>query len=386
MSSSRRPPKLGILGGGQLARMMAQPAIRLGIDVYVLDRAPNSPAALAGARETVGDWNDIPTLLRFSDGLDVITLDHEFVDAQALWALEQSGQTVRPGSSTLAKIQDKLVQKQTLADAGLPVAPFREISSLGGLALAGSQMGWPLYLKTRRDGYDGKGNRLVTGPEDVPAAWKEFGSRPGGVYVEGEVPFTRELAVMVVRTVGGRIEHYPLVETIQRNHICRLVLAPAIAVTAVNHRAIDVAIAAANAVETVGALVVELFETADGEVLVNELAPRPHNSGHYTIEACRTSQFENHVRAVLDLPLGSCRTIVPAAVMMNLLAGGDGPGRPAGIDRALAVPDTMLHLYGKAEARTGRKMGHVTAVGATVNDARERAERAAGMLRFEEDA
>lgn len=382
----RRLLRLGVAGGGQLARMMIPPANRLGVSVSVLDRNGGSPAYLAGAAETVGNWNDPAALVAFGRGLDCVTLDHEFVDADALQALEDSGVPVRPGAATLRIIQDKLVQKQTLSDAGLAVAPFRPVESAEDLQQAGRIFGWPLYLKARRNGYDGHGNLLVRSAAEVSEAWERFGGQPGGVYVEANVPFVRELAVMTVRSLDGQIVCYPVVETVQADHICHEVRFPAPSSDAVQARARELAAAATEAVQTVGALGVELFETESGDVLVNELAPRPHNSGHYTIEACYTSQFENHVRAVLGYPLGSPEPRCDAAVMLNLLADGGGPGQPEGIAAALAIDGVSLHLYGKAEARTGRKMGHLTVVGDELDDVLQRARRAAAAIRFADGA
>ncbi|MCS7002383.1 MAG: 5-(carboxyamino)imidazole ribonucleotide synthase [Dehalococcoidia bacterium] len=380
--TGRTPARLGVLGGGQLARMMVPPAHRLGVRVHTLERTAGSPAALAGAIETVGDWNDPATLIAFGAELDVVTLDHEFVDASALEALAASGVAVRPGASVLARIQDKLAQKQTLAAAGIPVAAFRPVQRTDDLISAGRELGWPLVLKTRRNGYDGRGNRTVHGPDEAAAAFAQFAGRPGGLYVEQFVPFARELAVMVARSLSGEIALYPVVETVQRSHICHVVTMGAPIAPGVADRARRLASAAAQATETVGVMGVELFETTDGAVLVNELAPRPHNSGHYTIEACRTSQFENHVRAVLGYPLGDPSPIVNAAVMINLLGDGAGPGHPAGLADALAVPGVAAHLYQKATASYNRKMGHVTATGNDLAETLARARTAAAAIRF----
>lgn len=356
--------------------MMIPPANRLGAEVTVLERSPGSPASLAGAREVIGDWDDPETIRRFAAGLDALTLDHEFVDAAGLAAVEADGVRVRPGSAALRAIQDKLVQKQTLEAAGLAVAPFRAVGSPMELVEAGRALGWPVLLKARRGGYDGRGNRLVVGPEDVADAFTAFEGR--ALYVEGFVRFRRELAVMVVRDDAGQIVVYPPVFTLQRDNICHEVHVPSDA----GDLPVALARLAAEAFGVVGALGVELFEAEDGAILVNELAPRPHNSGHYTIEASITSQFENHVRAVLGLPLGDPSLRVGAAVMVNLLAGGDGPGHPAGLDHALAVPGAAVHLYGKREARRGRKMGHLTVTGDALDDALGLAREAAAALTF----
>ncbi|GIW07754.1 MAG: N5-carboxyaminoimidazole ribonucleotide synthase [Dehalococcoidia bacterium] len=335
-----------------------------------------------GARETAGDWDDPETLVRFARDLDVLTLDHEFVDAAALAAAEAAGLRVRPSAATLRRIQDKLVQKETLAAAGLAVAPFRPVATAADLVAAGAAFGWPLVLKLRRGGYDGRGNRVVHNPTEAAPAIAAFAGKPGGLYVEGWAAFRRELAVMVVRDDAGQIVAYPPVLTVQRDNICHEVQLPCGAAD----EAVTIARRAAEAFAVVGALGVELFELMDGSILVNEVAPRPHNSGHYTIEACVTSQFENHVRAVLGLPLGDPSPRVAAAVMVNVLADADGPGQPAGLAEALAVPGVALHLYGKAAARRGRKMGHVTATGDDLAEVAARARAAAAALRFGEGA
>ena len=375
--------RLGIIGGGQLAKMTALSALQLGCDVAVLERNAVSPAAVLATHSLVGDWDSPAELLRLAAHCDVVTLENEFVDARSLAALEAGGHKVIPTAKSIALVQDKLIQKQTLAAAGLPVPEFRAVANPEAVAVAARELGLPLLLKARRNAYDGKGNVTVRSLDQVAAAWRKLGGHDGNeLFVEAFCPFVSELAVIITRGRNGECATYPLVETVQRDHICHIVRAPAAVSPEIAERALDIARRAVTAVGAVGSFGVEMFLTADGKVFVNELAPRVHNSGHYTIEACECSQFENHVRAVLGWPLGSTRMVAPAAVMVNLIGVGKGPGRPAGLDDALAVPGAHVHIYGKAMSNAGRKMGHVTALGDTPAAAEQTALRCAQQLQF----
>lgn len=379
-------PRIGIIGGGQLARMTAMAAQPLGNDVVVLERTPHYPASTVASTALVGDWNTLPPLLDLAARVDLVTLENEFVDAGLLAALEKAGHTVLPSARTLGLVQDKLIQKQTLQAAGLPVPGLRDTPDLKALADAAQAFGYPFLLKARRNGYDGKGNVTVRAAAELESAWKKLGGDRGNpLFAEEWCPFVRELAVIITRGRQGESAVYPVVETVQRDHICHIVRAPATGAPEVLARAGDVANRAVAAVGAVGSFGVELFQLADGSIVVNELAPRVHNSGHYTIEGCVCSQFENHVRAVLGLPLGSPRLIAPA-VMVNLLGTGKGSGHPTGLDRALAVPGVHVHLYGKAVSAAGRKMGHVTALADTLAAAEEIAVRAARHIVFGDSA
>jgi 5-(carboxyamino)imidazole ribonucleotide synthase len=266
------------------------------------------------------------------------------------------------------------------------VADFCSVDSPAALAAAGAKFGWPVVLKTRRNGYDGKGNFTLRSPADIPAAWLALRGDTNALLVEAFWPFAKELAVIVTRGRDGSTAIYPVVETEQHNHVCHLVRAPAAIPPELAERAAAIALRAVTAVGAVGSFGVELFLSAAGELAVNELAPRVHNSGHYTIEACVCSQFENHVRAVLGWPLGSTRLIAPAAVMLNLLGTHLAPGRLLGLEQALAVPGAHVHLYGKAMAGAGRKMGHVTALGQTIDEALATARLAADALHYQPPA
>lgn len=377
-----RLPTLGLIGGGQLAKMTAQAAAQLGCRIAILERREHSPASGLAHHSLLGDWDRPEDLLRLAALSDVLTLENEFVDAEALAAVERHGHPLHPGAGTVKIVQDKLWQKQAVADENIALAPFRDTPTRAEVLRAAEAFGWPLVLKRRRNGYDGKGNATLRSPDDVEAAWTRLDGDRQALFVEAWFPFTRELAVMITRARDGHTVVYPVVETRQHDHICHVVRAPAELPPDLAAQAADMALRAVVAVGGIGTFGVEMFLDAHGHLAINELAPRVHNSGHYTIEACDCSQFENHLRAVLGWPLGSPRLRAPAAVMINLLGDGDGPGRPHGLEEALRVEGASIHIYGKTTSARGRKMGHVTALGATLEDAEDRARRAAQALRF----
>jgi 5-(carboxyamino)imidazole ribonucleotide synthase len=382
-------PRVGIIGGGQLARMTAEAACELEVDVVVLEREAESPAGqiVGPSSEIVGDWRDPEARQTLAAQVDLITLENEFVDAAALVWFVERGTPVLPTPETLRVIQDKLLQKQILTCAGLPVARFQQVSRPADVADAARRFGWPLVLKARRLGYDGHGNATVADPSEVAAA---IGRLTGGadtagpldLYAEALIPFERELAVMVARRADGALATYPVVDTVQQDHICHEVVAPADMPPGVAEAASAIAAAAVEAVGGIGIVGVELFGLRDGSILVNELAPRPHNSGHYTIEGCLTSQFANHLRAILGWPLRSTDLVAPAVAMVNLLGTRAGPANPRGVAEAAAQPRCFVHLYGKRQVRIGRKMGHVTALGGTREEALATARRAAAMIEW----
>ena len=375
---------LGILGGGQLARMTLQAASRLGIDVVIAERFVDSPAARLTCSSLVFEhgWDDVAPLRELAARAPVVTLESEFVDWRVLERLESLGTRVLPSPACVRVVQDKLLQKEALARAELPVPPFREITTIESAIEAGTAFGWPLMLKGRRDGYDGHGNAVARYAQDVEAKMRMLGWPERALFAEALVRFVRELASLVVRSPEGKTVQYPVVETRQDPmlHICREVIAPAALDESVAKRAAQIARSAVEAVDGVGAFGVEMFLLADGQVVINELAPRPHNSAHYTIEACWTSQFENHVRAVLGLPLGSTELRAPAAVMVNLLGTNNDRPQDDVLKDALTEPDAFVHLYGKRENRPGRKMGHVTSLGATTAEALTHARAAAARV------
>ncbi len=374
--------RIGIVGGGQLAKMTSLPAMAIGCEVVILEKSEGTPSQSLAAEVLFGDWDQPGPLLELAQKVDIVTLENEFVDAGALAHLEQAGHLLYPSSKTIALVQDKLIQKQTLEAAGIPVAPFIAVSTKEDIISAGEQLGWPMVLKARRNGYDGKGNATVEQASAIDDAWNKLDGDKRELYVEAFCPFKGELAVMVTRSVDGEMVNYPVVESVQRDHICHIVRAPARIAPELAQRAVDMARKAVTTIDGVGTIGVEMFLTEDDKIILNEMAPRVHNSGHYTIEACECSQFENHVRAILGLPLGSCAMIAPAAIMINLLGEEEGSGYPAGIDQALSVAGAHIHVYGKAATRIGRKMGHITALGQTMAEAEQKAETAANYIRF----
>ncbi len=378
-----RLPTVGIIGGGQLALMLARAASQLGLRARVIDPSPDCPARREVADFCEGRPESSVALHSFAADADVITLENEFIDASLLAALEAEGREVWPSSRTMALVQDKLVQKQTLRNAAVPVVDFVAVGEHASVQDIASQIGLPFVLKKRCLGYDGTGNFTVHRAEDWSAAMEKLGGHGSGLYAERWCPFERELAVIVTRSKIGNHALYPVVETRQRDHVCEHVIAPAIVADSIANQTKLLARQAIEAIDGVGSFGVEFFLLNDGTVLVNEIAPRVHNSGHYTIEACDCSQFENHIRAVRGLPLGSTELRAPAA-MVNLLGKTTATGAPRGIADALAASGAHIHLYGKLHAARGRKMGHVTALGSTVEDALATAQRAADCIHFDQ--
>jgi 5-(carboxyamino)imidazole ribonucleotide synthase len=381
-SAARHAPRLGIIGGGQLARMTAVAALQLGCDVIVLERNDHSPAAQVATRCLVGDWNNPDSLIKLASQVDVVSIENEFVNSDGLEIMEKSGHRLFPRTTCLRRVQDKFVQKECLRKAGLETTRFVAVESQAQLAQVARELGLPLVLKARRNGYDGKGNFTVRSETDFAEAWRALNGDRNGLYAEAFCDYVAELAVIITRARDGNIAVYPVVETIQSNHICHVVRAPAAVSAMVQEKARAMAQAAIVAIDGIGSFGVEMFLTRDGNVSINELAPRVHNSGHYTIEACVCSQFENHVRALFGWPLGETRMVAPAAVMINLLGAEKGPGAPIGMHKALAMPGAHVHIYGKAMSATGRKLGHVTALGADLAAAEATARNAAEQIYF----
>ena len=373
-------PVVAVVGAGQLARMMQPAATQLGVRLRVLAAAPEESAAQVVPDVVVGDYRDLDTLRRFAAGADVLTFDHEHVPTGHLEALEAGGVPVRPGSAALVHAQDKAVMRERLTAAGLPCPRWRRVRAPAEVVEFAGDVGWPVVLKATRGGYDGKG---VWAAEDERAAERvvtDAARRGVELLAEERVEFRRELAALVARSPHGQAAAYPVVETVQRDGVCREVLAPASIDEATALEAERVALRIAQELGVTGLLAVELFETAHGQVLVNELPMRPHNSGHWTIEGAVTSQFEQHLRAVLDLPLGDPRARAPYAVMANVL-GGDYPDLyPAYLHVMARDPGAKVHVYGKG-VKPGRKVGHVTVTGDDPGDLLERARHAAGYLR-----
>ncbi len=371
---------IGVVGGGQLGRMLALDARRMGYRVAVLDPSASAPAAGLCDAHIQAPFDDTRAVADLAARSDVVTFELEHVPAPGVLAAE-SLRPVRPSGRVLAVCQHRVQEKQFLREHGFPTAPWRQAGCAEDLGKAVRGLGLPCVVKIPFLGYDGRGQVRVASPADLPAA-AALGFERGPLVVERHVPFACEVAVIVARAMDGERRVYPVVRTAHDDGILVEVAAPAQVPIEVADRAAGIAESIATALDLVGVLAVEMFVMDRGEVLVNELAPRPHNSGHYTINACPTSQFEQHVRAVCGLPLGAAALLSPAA-MVNLLGDRRGPVRLAGVEEALALPGVSLHLYGKSEAWPRRKMGHLTALGATADEALDLARSAAARLRWE---
>jgi 5-(carboxyamino)imidazole ribonucleotide synthase len=356
--------------------MMIPPAVALGIELRVLAETESSSASLAAT--AVGDYRDAATVLAFAAGVDVVTFDHEHVPQPVLEALVAAGVSVHPGPHALAVAQDKTLMRERLSAIGAPVPEWARVMDAGQLGAFLADHGGVAVVKTPRGGYDGKGVRVVreaSGADDWFASAAEE-----GLLVEEFVPFRRELAQLVARRPSGQLAAWPLVETVQQDGVCAEVFAPAPRAGALPTEARALAEHIATELDVAGVLAVELFEAEDGRLLVNELAMRPHNTGHWTIDGAVTSQFEQHLRAVLDLPLGDPSPLAPVSVMVNILGGPSGERMPDRYPRAMADrPEVKLHSYGK-ESRPGRKVGHVTATGDELDDVVARARAAAAFF------
>jgi 5-(carboxyamino)imidazole ribonucleotide synthase len=371
-------PVVGMVGGGQLARMTQPAAVNLGVGFTVLAASPNESAARVLRDPVVADEKSLTDLQTFAAGCDVVTFDHEQVPPEHLRVLADAGVVLRPGPDALLFAQDKGAMRARLDEIGVPCPVHRIARSPEDVAaFAGEQGGWPVILKTTRGGYDGKG---VWEPTGIDQASDPFKARVP-VLVEERVDFARELAAVVARSPSGQAVAYPVVESVQDDGMCIEVIAPAPGLPA--ERAVEaqrIALTIAAELDVVGVLAVEMFETRDGRLLVNELAMRPHNSGHWTIEGAVTSQFENHLRAVLDLPLGSPAARARYTVMVNVLGGDLTDVYPAYRHVLARDPWLKVHWYGK-QLRPGRKLGHVSVSGEDVADLRARAWHAADYLR-----
>lgn len=383
---STRTPLVAMIGGGQLARMTHQAAIALGQSLRVLATTADEPAAQVTPDVVIGSHTDLEDLRRVAAGATVLTFDHEHVPTELLDKLVAEGVTVAPPPQALVHAQDKLVMRQRLAALGAAVPRYAGIESpadLEALDAFARRVDRPLVVKAVRGGYDGRGVTMARDLEHARDIVLEYLAAGVPVLVEERVELRRELSALVARSPFGQGAAWPVVETVQRDGICVLVIAPAPALPAGRAAAAQqLALRLAAELGVVGVLAVELFETTDGALLVNELAMRPHNSGHWTMDGSRTSQFEQHLRAVLDYPLGDSDAIAPVTVMANVLGAAQPPAMSA--DERLhhlfaRMPDARVHLYGKAE-RPGRKIGHVNFVGADLDKLRERAELAAHWL------
>ena len=404
MTTPRRAPGgfpvVGVIGGGQLARMLQAPAVALGVQLSVLAEADDASAALVIPSAPVGDHADLDAVCRFAAACDVVTFDHEHVPADVLAALEGDGVALHPSPAALRFAQDKLAMRRRLTQIGVACPRWAQARSRADVDAFAVEVGWPIVAKTPRGGYDGKGVRVLHSAEDLDGLrdWLDQVGAPGplvdGILLEELVRFERELAVLVARSPSGQAAAWPVVQTVQTDGICTEVLAPAPDLDpATAAEATHAALRIAGALGVTGVLAVEMFQVArgrtqDGDVdaggerpayLVNELAMRPHNSGHWSIDGAVTSQFEQHLRAVLDLPLGDPRPVAPWTVMANVLGGDYAEIYPAYRHVMARDPGVKVHMYGKG-VRPGRKIGHVNVCGTDLADARARARHAADYL------
>lgn len=377
-------PVVGVVGGGQLARMMAGPAVELGIRLHVLVEGPAVSAVAAVAHAEVGDYRDARTLRAFADGVDVLTFDHEHVPGELLADLQRAGVAVHPSPDALIHAQDKLVMRRAVERLGLPNPRWAAVRSATDVLDFAATTGWPVVLKTPRGGYDGKGVLVLRGPEHLDGATAWFTG--GELLVEQFVPFSRELSVLVARRPSGDAAAWPVVESIQVDSVCDEVIAPAPELLPGLAQVVTAAaLRLAEELGVTGVMAVELFETpgSGAGYLVNELAMRPHNSGHWTMDGAVTGQFEQHLRAVLDLPLGATDALAPHTVMKNVLGGGN-PDLYAVYRSAMSSdPSAKVHVYGK-DVRPGRKIGHVNVLagpGEPLAAVRARATTVAALLR-----
>ncbi len=369
--------RVGMVGAGQLAQMTQQAAIGLGVELLVLTDDPLAPAVRAGARRVPGTGTAAEGLLALARESDVVTFDHEHSDPQLLDRLAERA-LVRPSPASKRMAQDKLHARRALAELGFEVPLFTALEARGDIEALAERCGWPLIIKTRSGGYDGHGVWTVQRPQDALALMQDLEAAGRPAIAEEMVDIDIELAVVLARNPTGQIAVYPVLETRQRGGICREVIAPAAISPEQADQARRLAVSLADGLDVAGVLAVEMF-LSGGRLLVNELALRPHNSAHLTIEGCGTSQFEQHLRGVLDWPLGGSELLAPACAMVNILGTGDGSDPRLRLPQALGVPQAHVHLYGK-EPRSGRKLGHVTALGADGAQALERAQAAASAL------
>jgi 5-(carboxyamino)imidazole ribonucleotide synthase len=366
---------VGVMGSGQLGRMLAIAARRMGYRVHTFSPERDTPTGQVADREVTASYGDEGAVREFARGVDVLTFEFENIPVESVqWASEHC--VVRPAGAVLHVCQHRLREKEFLRGAALPLAPFEAVQSAEQLRAAAGRLGLPAVLKTAAFGYDGKGQRKLVPGCDLEAAWAAMQGQPS--VLEAWIPFEREVSVIVARGVDGISRTYPVCENVHTHHILDVTLVPARISSAVSAEAERLAQRVAEALGLVGVLAVEMFLLPDGQLLINELAPRPHNSGHFSFDACVTSQFEQQLRAVCGLPLGSTELLRPVA-MANLLGDVWERGEPdwAG---ACALPEVKLHLYGKAEPRPGRKMGHLVAFGSSVEEAQARVRTARAIL------
>lgn len=373
--------KIGIIGGGQLGKMMILDAKRLDYYFVILDPTPNCPADSIADEHIIAGFDDIEAIKELASKVDVVTYEFEHINVKALQTLEENGHKVYPSSETLLHIQNKYDQNVWLRKHNIEVPDFIGVETKEDIKAAAEKLGYPIILKTCTGGYDGKGNAVISTEEEVDQAYESLGSGELSLMVEELVPFEKEVSILVCRSTNGDIKVFPVAENVHVNSILDETTVPAVISESTNHEAMEVAKKAIQAFHGYGMLCIELFVKKDGHILVNELAPRPHNSGHYTIEGCYTSQYENHIRAILGQPLGDTSLIRPTA-MKNIIGETNGVANVMGLEKAYENPCVKIHLYGKETVSVGRKMGHITATAPTIEEALEAVRIAHSQIYF----
>jgi len=375
--------KIGILGGGQLGKMMILEAKRLGFYVVTLDPTADCPAHSISDEHIVKPFTDEEAIFELAEKVDIITYEIEHINVNALQKLEDAGHVIYPSVKSLRVIQDKFLQKKSLQENGVMVPGFVKVESIEDIKSAAESFGYPMMLKARTGGYDGKGNALINSEEDISKAYESLGSGQVKLMAEEFIPFVKEVSVIACRGIDDKKVIYPVGENIHKNSILDVTIVPARVPDEAIQNAREAADRVMSVFEGVGTFCTEMFVTKDNQIYVNEVAPRPHNSGHYTIEGCFANQFENHIRAICGLPLGNTDLIKPT-VMKNILGTENGVANPVGIEEAYAKFDTLkVHLYGKKEVRKGRKMGHITACADTIDEAIDIINETAKIIKIE---
>ncbi len=374
--------KLGIIGGGQLGKMMILEAKKMGINVTILDPTKDCPASSIADRHIIANFNDKNALLELANSTDILTYEFEHIDYLYLMELEENNYNIYPTPTSLKIIQNKFTQKTVLKENNILVPEFRQVSNIEDIKQVGKEFSYPMLLKTCTGGYDGKGNFVIKSEEDVEAGFNTL-NNGAMLMVEKFVDFEMELSVLACGGLLDEIKIYPVAHNIHIDNILHKTLVPAKISESSEQKAIDIANQIIKIFNGVGMFCVEFFITPNGEVIVNEIAPRPHNSGHYTIEGCITSQFENHVRAVLNMPLGSTELLKPS-VMINLLGEENykGDALVNGVSDALKIQNSFLHIYGKKQTVPKRKMGHVTCIADTLEDANQNADKIFNFIKI----
>ena len=370
--------RIGIVGGGQLGRMLAIASKKLGFYVTVIDPTPQSPAGQVADRQIIADYKNSKAIMELSKNSDFVTFEIELANDKALSNIIKKGCIVNPSPATLGIIRDKLKQKKFLKQNKIPTAEFIQASSEKNILKAAKKFGYPFLLKARKDAYDGRGNFIIHNFSDIEEGLKKLKGRE--LYVEKFVKFKKELAIMIAKNIKGEIKIYPVVQTIHKDNICDTVIAPAKISKNVKDKTEKLAIKAVKHLKGAGVFGIEMFLDMEDNVLVNEIAPRVHNSGHYTIEGCMTSQFEQHIRAIANLPLGNTDLTSKVIVMKNILGEKNGDGIPSGIEKALGIENVSVHIYGKKESRPQRKMGHITVIGNSIDECLKKANQARKAL------